>query len=72
MSRVEQIECVIVDVVGRLSERHERIWPWMVGAQLDFYRCEQTLRRDMSRMARTGKLARIGIRKGYWPVGRLQ
>lgn len=72
MSRIEQIEFVIVNMVGRLSERHDRVWPWMVGAQLEFYRCEQTLRRDMARMARQGKLRRVGIRKGYWPVGRLQ
>ncbi len=69
--QVEQLEQVIQTTVATLSKYHARVWPWMIGAHLEFYRAEQTLRRDMSRMAREGKLVRIGQRKGYWPVGRV-
>lgn len=65
--RVVEIEQTIIRTVYDLSRSHTRVWPWMVGAQLDFYRCEQTLRRDMSRLAKEGRLMRIGQRKGYGP-----
>lgn len=44
------------------------IFPWQVSAWLDFYRCEQSLRKDMASMAQRGKLIRIGnsdSRLGY-------
>lgn len=44
------------------------VLPRTVGCFLDEYRCEQTLRRDMSSMARVGLLDRIGgerSRRGY-------
>jgi hypothetical protein len=44
------------------------VLPKTVGAFLDEYRCEQTLRRDMSKLWRAGVLERLGgtgARRGY-------
>lgn len=44
------------------------VLPKTVGAWLDDYRCEQTLRKDMAGMWRAGLLERIGgegARRGY-------
>ena len=59
----------ICKLVRKLERSYGRgIYPFMVQAWLDMPRCEQSLRRDMQRMARTGKLVRVGggaARRGY-------
>lgn len=58
------IEETILQIVRKLQRDYRRgVFPWMVAAQLDIYRAEGTLRRDMMQMAQRGKLTRIGGRK---------
>lgn len=68
------IDFMIVHTVRRLErDLHVRgsdrgVFPWQVQARLDIARCEQTLRRDMFRLAEAGRLERIGgdgARRGY-------
>lgn len=52
-----------------VTRRTERgVFPWSLEAWLDVPRCEQQLRKDMRKLARQGKLERIGgfgARRGY-------
>jgi len=62
------IERDIIRIVASLQRSYQRVYPWMVAAQLDYYRCEQTLRRDMMALVERGKLIRVGgrqARRGY-------
>lgn len=59
------VESEIVEAVRAIERRCGRAFAWMVQAQLDFDRCEQTIRRDMVRLAEDGVLTRLGPRKGY-------
>ena len=58
----------LIAIVARLQRSYERVFPWMVALHLPFYRCEQTLRKDMAYLARRGDLIRVGgfkARRGY-------
>lgn len=58
----------IIRIVASLQRNYERVYPWMVAARLDYSRHEATLRRQMARLAREGKLHRVGgwqSRLGY-------
>lgn len=58
----------VVRIVRKLQRNYERVFPWMVAIHLDFYRAEQTMRKDMAYLARRGDLIRIGgprARRGY-------
>lgn len=62
------VDADILRIVRRLERTHGRVYPFMVGPWLDYYRCEQTLRRDMARLAASSYLIRVGgwnERKGY-------
>lgn len=66
----EQIILKVIQLLERNSARS--VFPRMVAARIEadygLYRAEQTLRRDMSRMASQGKLYRVGgrnARRGY-------
>lgn len=69
--RLEQpsIEQSILQIVARLQRDYGRgVLPRMVAAQMDIYRAEGTLRRDMMRLVDEGKLKRVGgrtARRGY-------
>lgn len=62
------MDATILRIVRTLSQKYERVYPRMVQAHLYVYRAEQTLRKDMGRLAEKGLLERIGQRKGYKPV----
>lgn len=61
----------VVEIVRRRQRNAPPGWgvlPKTVGAFLNDYRCEQTLRRDMAKLWRAGVLERMGgegSRKGY-------
>lgn len=58
----------ILHIVARLQRSYARVYPYMVQARLPYYRAEQTLRRDMVRLAEAGWLVRVGgpgARRGY-------
>lgn len=63
------VEETILQIVRKLQRNYGRgVLPWMVAAQLDFYRAEGTLRRDMMGLVDKGKLTRVGgrtSRRGY-------
>jgi hypothetical protein len=63
------IDEIIVQKVRELERDLGRgVFPWMVMARLPVYRAEYTLRRDMMRLVRAGRLERIGgagARQGY-------
>lgn len=59
------IENAIIEAVRKIERRSGRAYAWMVQAYLDFDRCEQTIRKDMVRLAKRGELERLGPRKGY-------
>lgn len=51
----------IIKIVAKLERDYRRgIYPWMVQARLPVYRAEQTIRRDMVRLAEEGRLERVG------------
>lgn len=68
-----ELEHEIIKAVGRLQRNlqiteRRGVFPWQVSAQLDVYRCEQSLRKDMMKLVNDGKLIRIGgaeCRRGY-------
>lgn len=70
-SRKLEVQDVIVKIIKerqRGLSSNEGVLPKTVQAFLDFYRAEQTLRRDMAQMANRGHLVRIGgegARRGY-------
>lgn len=55
----------IVKIVAEVQRRTGKVYAWMVQSYLEVYRSEQTIRRDMVRLANEGKLQRLGERKGY-------
>lgn len=58
----------IVRQVQRGSRGERGVFPRMVQPRLDYYRAEQTLRRDMMRLVDQGVLIRVGgrnARRGY-------
>lgn len=62
------VDAEILRIVRKLERSHGRVYPFMVTGWLDIYRCEQTLRRDMVRLAAAGYLIRVGgrgARRGY-------
>ena len=62
----EELDQEIIEVVRELQRTCFRVYPWMVSVHLrTVIRPERTLRRDMSRLARLGRLERVGVRKGY-------
>lgn len=69
--RLEQptLEQSILQIVQRLQRDYGRgVLPRMVAAQMDIYRAEGTLRRDMMRLVEEGRLIRVGgtrSRRGY-------
>lgn len=63
-----EIETDIIRLVARLERNYKRVYPFMLQPWLEYYRAEQTLRRDMARLARQGLLVRVGgagARRGY-------
>lgn len=69
----EQFYLDLVKTVRRLQRTYNRVYPKMIVPHIDdFYRCEQTLRRDMAYLANRGDLIRVpsptpGVtpRRGY-------
>ena len=62
----KKIDRNIIDAIRQLEKNLGRgVFPWEVQPCLNYYRAEQTLRRDMARMAREGMLIRLGQRRGY-------
>lgn len=58
----------IVKITKRLQRDYKRVFPYMVMTRLDLARAEGSLRRDMARLAREGRLERVGgfnTRRGY-------
>lgn len=58
----------IIRVVRMLQRHYTRVYPWMLTPQFDLIRVEGSFRRDMSRLAREGRLIRVGgegSRRGY-------
>ncbi len=65
MSRNE-IEQEIIRAMSRLArDGYKTVYPRQVQAWLDVERSDRQLRRDMARMAREGRLRRLGERGGF-------
>ena len=63
---MKKIDRDILNAIRQLGKDMGRgVFPWQVQPMLNYYRAEQTLRRDMARMARDGVLIRLGQRRGY-------
>lgn len=64
-----ELDSTICAMVRKLERRSRRgVFPFMVMPWLPVYRCEQSLRRDMNRLAERGRLVRVGgpeARRGY-------
>lgn len=65
-------EIKLIRIVRRLSASYERVYPKdlvaEIMAEFGYYRCEQTVRKDLRKLAESGRLIRVGgfnARKGY-------
>lgn len=64
----EQFYMDLVQLIRQLERTYKRVFPYMLVPHLEIYRCEQTLRKDLSYLAGRGALVRIGgprARRGY-------
>ena len=62
----EEMEREILKIMTRLArDGYKTVYPRQVQAWLDSERSERQLRRDMARMAREGRLRRLGDRGGF-------
>lgn len=58
----------IIKIVRNLQRNYNAVFPWMVTLWLELGRAEGSVRRDMARLARQGRLIRVGgynARRGY-------
>jgi hypothetical protein len=65
----EEFYLELIALVAKLQRNNGRgVYPYMIVAHLDFIRREQTLRKDMRKLAERGDLIRVESyksRKGY-------
>ncbi len=70
MSRLEkeQYYAHLVKTTAMLQRNYNQVYPHMLVPHLNFFRCEQQIRKDMGLLARRGLLSRVGgynRRRGY-------
>ncbi len=62
----EKMDKEILHIMDRLAHKgYKTVYPRQVQAWMDNERSERQLRRDMARMAREGRLRRLGERGGF-------
>lgn len=67
--RASELDKRIVAVIDELSSRNQRIFPLTVQIALGVKIALSLLRQDMARLAKQGKIMRLGPRSGYLSMG---
>lgn len=59
------LDNLIVDATRELMNIEKRVYPWMLAYWSELSLSERTARRYMARLAKEGRLIRLGPRYGY-------